>query len=275
MTQSDHKIPQPRCLAATAAPRLGTARLGSGLVPVALTLSACTQPTADMNNIYYQWDGRTVLCAANTDDVIGVDHANIAAGLDRAVANREAVQYFAHTPGATINRDDLEFTFAAAAERGLPFLTYRELLDDPTPRAALVFSFDDSAIDAWSATRDMFARYHAHVTFFVSRFDHFNAAARAQLQQLAADGHAIEAHSVQHLRAPRYVETYGLQAYLDDEALPSINQLREAGFDTQLFAYPFGAHTHELDDALLQHVRAVRSLSFVRTSPVTADPCRR
>ncbi len=226
-----------------------------------------------MDGIYYQGDGRRVLCAANVDDIIGVSHENIAAGLDRAVARGEVLQLFAHEPGRTVNRDTLAFTFAAAAERGLPFLTYRDLLDHPEPRAGLAFSFDDTSINAWTQTRDLFNTYGVHATFFVSRYDRLDAAARGQLQQLAADGHTIEAHSVNHQRGPSYVETYGLQAYLTDEVLPSITALRDDGFDPQLFAYPFGARTSETDAAILRYVRALRSVAFVRTSPFTIDPC--
>lgn len=238
-----------------------------------LAVPACTEPTAGLNGIYYQGDGRNVLCAANIDDFIGVSHANIAAGLDRAAARNEVLQLFAHEPGRTVDRDTLAFTFAAAAERGLPFLTYRDLLDHPEPRAGLVFSFDDTAVGAWAQTRDLFNTYGVHATFFVSRYDHLDAAERSLLQQLAADGHAVEAHSVRHARGPSYVETYGLQAYLADEVLPSITALRDDGFNPQLFAYPFGARTSETDAAILPYVRALRTVAFVRSSPFTEDPC--
>ena len=238
-----------------------------------LAAQACTESTSDMDGIYYRGDDRNVLCAANIDDIIGVTHDNITAGLDRAVARSEVLQLFAHEPGRTVDRDRLAFAFAAAAERGLPFLTYRDLLDHPEPRAGLVFSFDDTSINAWAQTRDLFNAYGVHATFFVSRYDHVDAAGRTQLQQLAADGHAIEAHSVTHARGPNYVENYGLQAYLNDEVLPSITALRADGFDPQLFAYPFGARTSETDAAILPYVRALRTVSFVRSSPFTVDPC--
>ncbi|MBP9085719.1 MAG: polysaccharide deacetylase family protein [Kofleriaceae bacterium] len=238
-----------------------------------MAAAACIEPTAGLNGIYYQGGDRSVLCAANIDDIIGVSRDNITAGLDRAAARSEVLQLFAHEPGRTVDRDTLAFTFAAAAERGLAFITYRDLLDHPEPRAGLVFSFDDTAVQAWTQTRDLFNTYGVHATFFVSRYDHLDAAERTQLQQLAADGHAIEAHSVSHARGPSYVETYGLQAYLSDEVLPSISALRADGFNPQLFAYPFGARTSETDAAILPYVRALRSVSFVRSSPFTVDPC--
>jgi hypothetical protein len=38
--------------------------------------------------------------------------------------------------------------------------------------------------------------------------------------------------------------------------------MREAGFDPITFAYPFGARTAELDEALLQHFRLLRAIRY-------------
>jgi hypothetical protein len=80
--------------------------------------------------------------------------------------------------------------------------------------------------------------------------------------ELAADGNAIEAHSVNHLRAPDYVENFGLGAYLADEVIPSIEILREAGYEVTSFAYPFSARTSELDDAISRYVPVLRTSTF-------------
>ena len=57
--------------------------------------------------------------------------------------------------------------------------------------------------------------------------------------------HAIEAHRFRHLRATLYVEQKGLTAYLQYEALPSMRQLRDEGFDLSTYPYPAGARTSE------------------------------
>jgi peptidoglycan/xylan/chitin deacetylase (PgdA/CDA1 family) len=134
-------------------------------------------------------------------------------------------------------------------------------------------SFDDQAVDTWYAARPMFAAHGARVTFFITRYWIFSAQGRDELHQLAADGHDIEAHTIDHLRAPDYVADHGLRAWLDDEALPSIDVLTADGFDPPVaFAYPFGVRTGETDRAMLDHVSVLRSVSFSFSAPV-ADPC--
>jgi peptidoglycan/xylan/chitin deacetylase (PgdA/CDA1 family) len=78
------------------------------------------------------------------------------------------------------------------------------------------------------------------------------------LAALAADGHAIEAHSVAHLNAVDYIAQHGLPAYVDDEVLPSLAILRDLGYTPTSFAYPFGAAPSEAHDAVLAHVERVR-----------------
>ena len=94
-----------------------------------------------------------------------------------------------------------------------------------------------------------------------------------QLVELAAAGHDIEAHSVRHQRGATLVEQIGVRAYLDDEVLPSINLLRDAGFEVLSYAYPFGVRTEEMDDAILGtgSVEVVRSLA--KTSEYNFSPC--
>ena len=117
--------------------------------------------------------------------------------------------------------------------------------------------------------------HHARVTFFVTRFDLLQQDQVAELHQFATDGDAVEAHSARHLRAPDYVTEHGLQAYLDNEALPSINNLVSAGFHPTSYAYPFGARSDELDAGLLQlpHVERLRSIDFV-VGGMVSSPCR-
>jgi hypothetical protein len=111
------------------------------------------------------------------------------------------------------------------------------------------------------------------VTFFVAYFPQMTPEGIAGLHQLHDAGHAIEPHSVNHLRAPLYVEQKGLDAYLRDEALPSIAALEGAGFAVTTYAYPYGSRTQEIDRAMLSHVQLVRSVAFTWSGP--SDPCPR
>jgi len=213
-----------------------------------------------------------VLCAVGLDDVSGNDVASVNAGLDRALADGSVLILFTHAPGRTVPVDKLEAVIAHADEIGLPALTFRDMVDGP-PRAGYSISFDDNDVGRWYAVRDLLASHDARVTLFVTRYDRFTATGRDELRELADLGHDVEAHSVEHLRAPPYVEEHGLQAYMDDEALPSIERLRADGYDPIAYAYPFGSRTSELDAALLEHVRLVRSVTFSTSAPLVADPC--
>jgi len=238
----------------------------------ALALAGCHLDADETNNAFYNWDDRRVHCSIVLDTYARNRLPSIEAGLDRALERGEVLELYAHDPGRTVQWDELEAVLAAIRARGLPYFTYAELAQRTvTPQAGVVLSFDDAYVDHWLAGADLYAQYGARITFFVAYWDELNAERRSSLHELVRQGHTVEAHSVNHLRAPLYVEQNGLTAYLQDEALPSIRWLREDGFDVTTYAYPYGARTSELDDALLVHVPLVRSVAFTWTG--IADPC--
>lgn len=245
-----------------------------------ILLAACAaDPIAETDEVFYDWDGREVLCAIGLDPASGNDLDSVLGGLDRAAERGEVLMLFAHAPGSHVPFDRLEAVLAYAAELGLDFVTARDLAAGGPPRAGLALSIDDSDVDAWLSARDLFRQYDARVSFYVTRFDRLSADRRAALHDLAGDGHTIEAHGLRHLVAPDYVEEHGLAAYLRDEALPSIELLRADGFDSISFAYPYGNRTSELDAALLEHVQTVRTVTFAALrfellpGAVVTDPC--
>ncbi len=235
-------------------------------------VAACQHDTDHTPNAFYNWDDRKVHCSIVLDTYARNDLASIESGLDRARDRGEVIELYAHDPGRTVSWGELENVLAAINARNLPYFTYAELAHNTVaPQAGVVLSFDDAYVDHWLAGADLYAQYGARLTFFVAYFDHLAPEQRAALQELAARGHAIEAHSVNHLRAPLFVEQKGLTAYLRDEALPSIDWLRDEGYDVTTYAYPYGARTSETDAALLDRVPLVRSVSFTWTG--VADPC--
>ena len=248
-------------------------------LPLALVpaLASCRTSLADIDELYFAWDDRHVLCAAGIDDSAGNDIDSIRGGLERAADRGEVLSLYGHKPGQnpgdTVSLDRIEAVLAAAADLGMDFVTYDDLAAGGPPRAALSLSFDDAHVDEWFAMRGLLDRYGARVTFFVTRYDRLSGARRDELRALAGDGHAIEAHSLRHLVAPEYVEENGLDAYMNDEALPSIDLLRADGFDPVAYAYPFGSRTGEIDGALLEHVQLLRSVTFTVEGPLISDPC--
>lgn len=237
-----------------------------------LALAACQHDAGETPNAFYNWDDRKMHCAIVLDTDARNDLASIEAGLDRAVERGEVIELYAHDPGRTVSWRELENVLAAIQARNLPYFTYAEIAARSVPPAAgVLLSFDDAHIDHWHAGADLYAQYGARITFFVAYFDRLSLEHRASLHALALLGHAIEPHSVNHLRAPLFVEQRGLTAYLQDEALPSIQWLHDDGFAVSTYAYPYGARTSEIDDALLDHVQLVRSVSFTWSG--VADPC--
>ena len=235
-------------------------------------MAACQHDTSETSGAFYNWDDRKVHCAIDIDTYARNDIGSVRAGLDRAMERGEVIELYAHDPGRSVSWDEVEAVLAAIQERGLPYFTYADFAHGVAPTAGVALSFDDAYVDHWLEGADLYAQFGARLTFFVAYYDQLSTERRAALRELSLRGHAIEAHSVNHMRAPRYVEDHGLGAYVAHELAPSIDLLRADGYEVTTFAYPFGARTGELDRAVLEHVQLVRSVSYTWTSPAT-DPC--
>ena len=223
-------------------------------------VAACAAPHENSDE-FFAWDDRKVLCSEPVDDLTGVtrDWAVEEGRFRDAEKHAWVTMAHAHVPGTTVSRDALERVFGWADQYHLDYLTFSELDAGAPMRPGLAFAFDDDAVDAWMSVRDIFQAHHARVTFFVTRWYLMTDAQKAELATLAADGHDIEAHTVHHPNALDYVKANGLDAYVQDEVLPSIQVLDDAGYHVTSFAYPFGAHDDEIDAAVLQHIDRVRT----------------
>ena len=233
-------------------PALKIAALALALVPA---LAACH----DGSYLSYEWDDRRVLCSESIDDLSAGDESLLVEDQLEYAADQQRVALFhAHKPGVTVSRAMLEKVLDLADRRGLAYLTYRDLVPGPR-RAGIAIAFDDHAVDLWLGIRDLLAAHHAHVTFFVSRYTLLTDEERAGLATLWADGNDLEPHSVLHLHPLAYAAEHGVDGYLNDEVLPSIDAMAQAGYPPTAFAYPFGQRDAALDAAILQHVRKVRA----------------
>ncbi|CAN5920795.1 hypothetical protein BH11MYX3_BH11MYX3_40730 [soil metagenome] len=237
------------------------------------TLSAgCRADLIELDSIFYNGDARPVHCAMNLDSKIEVSDAEVDDALDRAVQRGEVLELYAHDPGRTVKVALVEHVIAGAHARQLPFVTYADFADGTVNGPGLALSFDDTSIQHWHDMLPMLATSDARVTFFISRYWEINEEERALVHDLATAGHDIEPHTVNHLNAPQYVEEHGLTAYLRDEVQPSIDVLEIDGYTVRAFAYPFGARTGELDDALLERVPVLRSVEFAFSGVVSPCP---
>jgi len=224
----------------------------------AAVLAACA--FAGCTGVTYEWDGRSVLCSQVVDDISNhTPWQMVENGMAEAEVRHSVLLLHAHAPGITISTGAIEHLLTLAESHRLAFLTFRELQPDAMPRPGFALAFDDNAIDAWFSVRDQLAAHGAHVTFFVTRWSSRSDTERAELRMLADDGHDVEPHSTNHLHAPAYVHDHGLDAYLADEVVPSIDGLIEAGYPpADTFAFPFGDTTDEITAAVLGIVPRVR-----------------
>ena len=184
----------------------------------------------------------------------------------------EVLELLVHRPGESITWEKFEALLAGVRERQLDFLTATDMARG-TPRGGIALMYDGEWLPAWLGSVDMLAQYDARVTIFVSRYARLQPEEHQQIRDLAAAGHDIEAHSVNHLRGPSFVEQHGMRAYLDEEVLPSIDVLRADGYDVVSFAYPFGTRTAEIDAALLETKSVPVLRALTRASQLRADPC--
>lgn len=241
--------------------------MGSHVATVACALlaiagAACQDVISDIDSVYYDGDGRRVHCAVNIDESADNSIESLIGALDRAARRGEILELYGHSPGRTVSIGRLGTVLANAHVRGLPFYTYAQIARGEASGAGVVLSLDDTSVAEWHAALPLFAQYDAKLTFFVSRYARMFANERELLRDIAAAGHDLGAHSVDHLRGPDYVENHGLAAYLADEVLPSIEVMQADGYEITAFAYPFGARTSETDRAILAHVPILRSVSF-------------
>jgi len=246
------------------------------LVVLAVLVGCGRDRVVDTDEVFYDWSARRVLCGVGIDNKLDVGLDDLREGMERARDRGEALILYGHRiePGG-VEADRLEAILQLGQEVGLPFLTFPELHQaPPANRAGLVVTFDDAYIENWHSQRDLFAAYGARVTFFVTRFPRQSDTNVERLHDLYADGHAIESHGAEHFNGPEYAEELGVQAYVDTVVVPSLDSMREHGFAPTTFAYPYGARTGELDDAILEHVDLVRSISWLfARNGLLQDPC--
>ncbi|HEY5951858.1 MAG TPA: polysaccharide deacetylase family protein [Kofleriaceae bacterium] len=225
--------------------------------PLVLVLATAGCTTG--SDFIYPWDGRGVVCSNGIDDYLGEPAWDlIGDSLDVAAEHGWVTMLHAHEPGATIQLATLERVLTMAEDRHLELVTFRDF-ETLSPRGGLALAFDDNQPTAWLLARDLLLAHHARVTFFVTRWKYLTDAEHDEIRLLAADGHDLQPHSVDHLHANDYVAEHGVDGYLADEVLPSFEPLAAEGYPPTTYAYPFGDRSDALDAAILEHVAHVRT----------------
>ncbi len=129
--------------------------------------------------------------------------------------------------------------------------------------AGLALSFDDDYIEGWYSLKDLFNRYHAKVTFFISYPHSLTNQEITMLKKLQADGHEIGCHGYSHNHALEYAD---MQDYIQTDIMPCIESLQAHGFNIRSFAYPWGQNSEETDNALLAYFDTIRDATVHDTA---------
>jgi len=112
----------------------------------------------------------------------------------------------------------------------------------------ICLTFDDARYDEWLPLMPLFRKYHAHATFFFDKT--IDIAALDAMKKLAAEGHSIGLHTVNHLDAVPAIPERGVDAYVQSEIRPQLDACAGAGLEIRNFAYPNNVRS-EKTDALL------------------------
>ncbi|KRV47834.1 hypothetical protein AQ490_05585 [Wenjunlia vitaminophila] len=137
----------------------------------------------------------------------------------------------------------------------------------------LLLTFDDRHVREWDAVRPLLREYDARVTFFVCEPDRLDRDERRLLRGLADDGHSIGCHGLRHRRAPGFIAEHGERAYLEQEVLPCLAELRALGCRADSFAYPNSDRDERSDRLLLTLFSRLRAGApgAGRADPALAD----
>ena len=130
----------------------------------------------------------------------------------------------------------------------------------PLTEPGIVLSFDDSGnLPLWAEQIELFQKYGARATFFVTNPAELSDTEAAALKKLADSGMAIGVHGVHHVASVDYVNEHGTEAFLADEVRPALETLRNVyGLNPTSFAYPYSQGDARTDAALktlFSHVR--------------------
>ncbi len=124
-------------------------------------------------------------------------------------------------------------------------------------KGIVCFTYDDRNFTGWLHAIPLFARYHAHATFFVS--GEMDKEALTTMETLQKAGHTIGLHTLHHADAPDYFDTCGADAYYEKEIAPQLSLCEKAGLQIHSFVYPNNLRTEGTDAALGQYFRHFRA----------------
>jgi hypothetical protein len=208
---------------------------------------------------YFHWQGQTNVGAYSLDHLSPEVLELILHRID--ALDNEVLVLYGHATIQGVSAATLDAVFGRARDAGIDTLTFADLTNGGPKRTGIAVTFDDMEIDNWFGFRDVFARHDARATFFVTRYHEWTDEGRQKLHVLFDEGHDVEAHGVNHLNICVYVELYGIDAYIADEVMPSIEILRADGFTPVAFAFAGGMMGTAIVDLLEPQIAITRGIT--------------
>ncbi|TAE82847.1 MAG: hypothetical protein EAY81_08835 [Bacteroidetes bacterium] len=112
----------------------------------------------------------------------------------------------------------------------------------------------------WFDVRDYLKSKNARVTFYIQSYQLIDSAGRAQLKIMMQDGHEMAHHTYTHIHADKYLYSYTIDDYMQNEIFNMDSIMNADGVYTETFAYPYGDFTEQTDRFLLKRFRSIRKI---------------
>jgi peptidoglycan/xylan/chitin deacetylase (PgdA/CDA1 family) len=131
-------------------------------------------------------------------------------------------------------------------------------------QGGIAITFDDDRIDNWFKYLPFFDSTGIRATFYICKYHLLSPAQKNKLRILKDHGHEIAYHTSNHYNMVEYLvkNHHTLDELISKEIEYDLNKMERDGFYPKTFAYPYGAHSGELDHLLLKrYFKSVRALN--------------
>ncbi len=137
----------------------------------------------------------------------------------------------------------------------------------PKYQAGVVLTLDDDYVYEWEMAQDILKNYSWKATFCVSKVNQFSPEKIVILKALENYGHEIAGHSLNHINAVEYSNSYGVEAYFNNEISPMMSIMNANSFAIKSFAYPYGARNNSIDTKLFSTFNILRGTTYGALNP--------
>jgi len=126
-------------------------------------------------------------------------------------------------------------------------------------KGGVSISFDDAYITSWYNSAFLLSKYHWKATFDVTQINKLTEHQINQLFYLQKQGYEIAGHGLLHLHALKFVSTYGMSAYLEQEIFPMIEIFNKKSLRLRSFVYPYSSRNSKIDSTLFNYFSILRT----------------